>query len=116
MDAELQYKLDVCRYARNLIDSRGAEGSSPLPPLGQKLLVNLAVGASPNNDGVVGRRGAQVILGGQMRFLRQAAGATLAEVADYLGTSRGHLSNVERGRDRPSWDIVAYYEERFHAD
>lgn len=51
-----------------------------------------------------------------MRYLRQAAEATLAQVADHLGTSRGHLSNVERGRDRPSWDIVAYYEERFHAD
>jgi transcriptional regulator with XRE-family HTH domain len=51
-----------------------------------------------------------------MRFLRQAAGVSLEEVARALGTSKGHLSNAERGRDRPSLDIVAFYEDQFGAD
>src|SRR3977135_3448022 len=62
------------------------------------------------------KQGADDTLGESMRFLRQAAGASLDEVARSHGTSKGHLSNAERGRDRPSVDIVAFYEEHFHAD
>jgi transcriptional regulator with XRE-family HTH domain len=62
------------------------------------------------------KQGADETLGRSMRFLRQGAGATLDDVAHALGTSKGHLSNTERGRDRPSVDIIAFYEERFHGD
>lgn len=55
-------------------------------------------------------------LGQLMRELRQAGGVTLTAAAAGAGTSKGHLSNVERGRDRPSWDLVMFYEERFSAD
>lgn len=41
---------------------------------------------------------------------------TLSEAARLLATTKGHLSNIENGRSRPSFDIVLFYEERFHAD
>jgi transcriptional regulator with XRE-family HTH domain len=55
-------------------------------------------------------------LGALMRELRQAGGTSLTETAQAARTSKGHLSHVERGRDRPSPELVAFYEERFHAD
>lgn len=51
-----------------------------------------------------------------MRYLRESAGMTLTEAARQLRTSKGHISNVESGRDKPGFDIVAFYEERFHGD
>src|ERR1700743_1823078 len=51
-----------------------------------------------------------------MRELREAGGMSLTAAAADAGTSKGHLSNVERGRDRPSWELVRFYEERFSAD
>ncbi|MEV1116140.1 NBR1-Ig-like domain-containing protein [Actinosynnema sp. NPDC049800] len=58
----------------------------------------------------------RVVLGHQLRLVREAAGVRLADMAKQLGKSVGHLSNVEAGRDSASWDIVALYEERFRAD
>jgi transcriptional regulator with XRE-family HTH domain len=55
-------------------------------------------------------------LGALMRELRQAGGMSLTGTAQAAGTSKGHLSHVECGRDRPSWELVAFYEERFNAD
>jgi transcriptional regulator with XRE-family HTH domain len=55
-------------------------------------------------------------LGALMRELRRADGMSLTDTAQATGTSKGHLSHVERGRDRPSWDLMAFYEERFNAD
>ena len=51
-----------------------------------------------------------------MRELRQAVGMSLTGTAQAAGTSKSHLSHVERGRDRPSGELVAFYEERFNAD
>lgn len=59
---------------------------------------------------------ALITLGGLMRELRQAAGMSLTGAAAATGTSKGHLSHVETGRDRPSWELVSFYEERFNAD
>jgi transcriptional regulator with XRE-family HTH domain len=56
------------------------------------------------------------ILGALMRELRQAGQMSLAGTAQATGTSKSHLSHVENGRDRPSWELVAFYEERFNAD
>lgn len=50
----------------------------------------------------------------QLRYLRQASGMTQAEAARRIGISQSHLSNVEKGRDRPSAAIVGFYEEQFH--
>ena len=55
-------------------------------------------------------------LGALMRELRQAGGMSLTETAQAALTNKGHLSHVECGRDRPSPELVAFYEERFHAD
>ncbi|WP_374118754.1 NBR1-Ig-like domain-containing protein [Allokutzneria sp. A3M-2-11 16] len=41
---------------------------------------------------------------------------SLTTAAALLGKTKGHLSNVESGRDAPSWDIIAFYENNFHAD
>jgi transcriptional regulator with XRE-family HTH domain len=62
------------------------------------------------------RDGAQATLGALMRELRQASGASLTDTAQASGASKSHLSHVECGRDRPNWEIVAYYEENFSAD
>jgi transcriptional regulator with XRE-family HTH domain len=56
------------------------------------------------------------ILGALMRELRRADGMSLTATAQAAGTDKGHLSHVERGRDRPSRELVAFYEERFNAD
>ncbi|MET8848486.1 NBR1-Ig-like domain-containing protein [Amycolatopsis sp. NPDC004625] len=55
-------------------------------------------------------------LGETMRHLRSAHGATLTAAATAAGISKGHLSNVERGRDAPSWDLIAFYEEAYSGD
>lgn len=55
-------------------------------------------------------------LGETMRHLRTAHGATLTAAAVSAGVSKGHLSNVELGRDAPSWDLVAFYEEAYSGD
>jgi transcriptional regulator with XRE-family HTH domain len=59
---------------------------------------------------------ALITLGGTMRELRRAVGMSLTDAAQAAGTSKSHLSHVETGRDRPSWELVAFYEERFNAD
>lgn len=51
-----------------------------------------------------------------MHYLREVAGLTQAEVARRLGVNRSHIHNIERGRDRPSTKIVAFYEEQFHGN
>jgi DNA-binding XRE family transcriptional regulator len=55
-------------------------------------------------------------LGQQLYYLRKSAGMTQAQAASHLGVSKSHLSNVEKGRDRPSTKIVAFYEEQFHGN
>jgi DNA-binding XRE family transcriptional regulator len=55
-------------------------------------------------------------LGALMRELRTASGMNQTDAAKAAGTSKSNLSHVERGRDRPSWQLVAFYEERFNAD
>lgn len=62
------------------------------------------------------RRDALVTLGDQMQYLRTSAGMSLTQAAGLLETTKGHLSNIENGRSRPSFDIVRFYEEHFHAD
>jgi transcriptional regulator with XRE-family HTH domain len=64
----------------------------------------------------VSRDSALDILGRLMRELREASGRSLTAAALGAGTSKGHLSNVERGRDRPSWELVMFYEDQFSAD
>lgn len=49
-------------------------------------------------------------LGSRMRQARQAAGATLGEVARQLGYSKAHFSAVENRTVRPSRELVAGYE------
>ena len=55
-------------------------------------------------------------LGGLMRERRQSLGMSLTLAAQAAGTSKGHLSHVEAGRDRPSRELVMFYEEHFNAD
>ena len=59
------------------------------------------------------RRSALETLGETMRHLRTAQGTTLTAAATAAGVSKGHLSNVERGRDAPSWELVAFYEQAY---
>jgi transcriptional regulator with XRE-family HTH domain len=70
---------------------------------------------TPILSGVNNERALQT-LGALMRELRQAGGMSLTATALAAGTSKGHLSHVECGRDRPGRDLVAFYEERFNAD
>ena len=46
----------------------------------------------------------------QLRALRKKAGLTLREVAQIIGYSVSHLSNVERGEKRPTEGLVRSYE------
>lgn len=62
------------------------------------------------------RDSALVTLGSLMRELRLASHMSLTEIARATGTSKSHLSHVECGRDRPGWELVAFYEERFNAE
>jgi DNA-binding XRE family transcriptional regulator len=62
------------------------------------------------------RNAALEALGQQLYYLREAARMTLTEAAARLEVSKGHLSNVEHGRDRPSARIVTFYEEQFHGE
>jgi transcriptional regulator with XRE-family HTH domain len=57
-----------------------------------------------------------VSVGALMRSLRRSAGATLDSTAKGVGRSKGHLSNVEHGKDRPSPEIIEYYEVTFGGD
>lgn len=74
------------------------------------------LGDLPTMVGTMSRKSGLITLGQLMRSLRRAADVTLSEAARAVQASRGHLSHVEAGRDRPGWDIVAYYEEHFHGE
>jgi transcriptional regulator with XRE-family HTH domain len=50
-----------------------------------------------------------------MRELRNAAGVNLQELARSSEWSKSRLSNAELGREAATYDIVRFYEERFHA-
>jgi transcriptional regulator with XRE-family HTH domain len=76
----------------------------------------LTLGELPTILGGMSRDRALEILGALMRELRRAGDMSLTATAQAAGTSKGHLSHVECGRDRPSWDLVAFYEERFNGD
>lgn len=52
-------------------------------------------------------------LGQVLRYLREACGVTLTHTAQQLGVSKAHLSNIERGRDRPSAKIIGFYDQRY---
>ncbi|SKX29253.1 Helix-turn-helix [Mycobacteroides abscessus subsp. massiliense] len=52
-------------------------------------------------------------LGQLLRYLREAWGVTLTQTAQQLGVSKAHLSNIERGRDRPSAKIIGFYDQRY---
>lgn len=52
-------------------------------------------------------------LGQLLRHLREAWGVTLTQTAQQLGVSKAHLSNIERGRDRPSAKIIGYYDRHY---
>ncbi|MEC3978150.1 NBR1-Ig-like domain-containing protein [Amycolatopsis sp. H20-H5] len=58
----------------------------------------------------------RVVLAHQLRYHRKLAGTSLSTVAKALGRSVSHLSNVETGRDRASWEVIAFYDNNFHAD
>ncbi|MBM2618344.1 helix-turn-helix transcriptional regulator [Actinoplanes sp. LDG1-06] len=47
------------------------------------------------------------LIGRVLRQTRQAQRRTLREVADAVGMSIGHLSEVERGRKEPSSELLA---------
>ncbi|RSN31388.1 hypothetical protein DMC61_14670 [Amycolatopsis sp. WAC 04169] len=55
-------------------------------------------------------------LGETMRHLRTAHDVSLTEAAQQAGVSKGHLSNVERGRDTPSWELIDHYENAYAGD
>ena len=57
-----------------------------------------------------------IVIGEIMRSLRTGAGLSLTEVSHLFGVSKGHLSHVETGRDRPSVRLIERYEEVFCAD
>jgi transcriptional regulator with XRE-family HTH domain len=59
---------------------------------------------------------AKITLGQQLRYLREVAGMPQAEAARRIGVSPPHISNVEKGRDRPNEAIVRFYEQQFHGD
>jgi transcriptional regulator with XRE-family HTH domain len=64
----------------------------------------------------VSRDSALETLGNLMRQLREASRVSLSECARLTGRNKSHLSHVELGRDRPSWELVWFYEDRFHGD
>jgi transcriptional regulator with XRE-family HTH domain len=59
---------------------------------------------------------ARELLGQKLRYYRELDGMTLRSVCDAVNRSASHMTNVEKGRDNPSWDIVAFYEDHFGAD
>lgn len=65
----------------------------------------------------MGRQDAAIqALGQQLRYLRKVAGVSMTATAAQIGVSKGHLSNIELGRDRPSGKIVGFYEEQFEGN
>lgn len=59
---------------------------------------------------------AWVMLGAEMRLLRQRSKVSLDAAAAVVGMSKSHLSQVERGRDRPSHELVSRYDQSFGGD
>lgn len=49
-----------------------------------------------------------------LRHLRKEKGLTLKEVAADIGMSHSFISDVERGRTRPSLDTVYKLAKRYH--
>jgi len=56
------------------------------------------------------------VLGWTMRKLRKAAGWTLSQTAEAIGCHPSRLSRIEHHGDKPSRDIVNFYEEVFEGD
>jgi transcriptional regulator with XRE-family HTH domain len=86
------------------------------PPEPGAYATPLPLGEPPTILVRVSYAGALETLGALMRELRRAGGMSLTGAAEAAGTSKSHLSHVERGRDRPSAELVAFYEARFNAD
>ena len=57
-----------------------------------------------------------LVLGEAMRRMRTRAGHSLTAASRLIGRSKAHLSQVERGLERPSHEVVALYNDTFGAD
>jgi transcriptional regulator with XRE-family HTH domain len=90
--------------------------STDTPPRAGNYPFRLPLGELPTTLVSVSYESAVETLGASMRELRIAGGMSLTGAAQAAGTSTSNLSHVERGRDRPNWQLVAFYEERFNAD
>lgn len=64
----------------------------------------------------MGSKSNWTVVGEIMRSLRAGAGMSLTDAAQVLRVSKGHLSHVESGRDRPGVGLIERYEEVFGAD
>jgi transcriptional regulator with XRE-family HTH domain len=51
-----------------------------------------------------------------MRELRQTYGLTVTRVARSYGCSPSHITRVELGQNRPSRELVQFYEDQFESD
>lgn len=56
------------------------------------------------------------VLGWTMQKTRQVNGWTGRQVAKAFGCSPSHISRVEQGHNRPSRELVQFYEDTFQAD
>ncbi|SCL73557.1 NBR1-Ig-like domain-containing protein [Micromonospora peucetia] len=64
----------------------------------------------------MGSKSNWAVIGEIMRSLRSGAGMSLTDASQMMGVSKGHLSHVECGRDRPGVGLIERYEEMFSAD
>ena len=55
------------------------------------------------------------LVGERMRALRAMAGISLGDAERLSGWSKGHLSRAERGLDKPSLELVTWYDEKLGA-
>ncbi len=58
----------------------------------------------------------RTVLGWTMRELRHAAGWKARQTAKAFGCSPSHITRVELGQNRPSNELVEFYEQQFEAD
>lgn len=45
--------------------------------------------------------------GAAVRVIRERTGISHGDMADYLGISRGYLTNLEKDRKNASWPLIA---------
>jgi transcriptional regulator with XRE-family HTH domain len=85
---------------RSVIDELAILGQMPRPVLKTPLIP----------------RQPRSVLGWTMRELRFAAGWNARQTATAFGCSPSHITRVELGQNRPSRELVRFYEEQFEAD